>query len=436
MTFRTAVMLVAFSASTAAAQRVSFPSFTGPGAPSVRNQVVGSVCDTADCVAATKVTTSGKPDWKKAKKESVQFFVTGAVAKRGKALTLELFVFNKAGAPKARKSFPLDKNGTLSPKSLQSVMDLLGTTFGQRGAPEPTPPIDEDKPPAKEPTRTTRTADPPPSRAERKPEPRPEPEQRGEPEAPPDAKEKNPNKPPFLVLDVGAEILNRRLEYSQVATSNLRRYDLALYGQLALGAEFYPLALVRDDLLAGLGLEASIAFAPWLQSRLASIPEAFPTSTTRIDAGLRFSIAPIKTYALRIAPYIGVRSHSFTVGALPDGRRLDGLPNISLVGLRAGLAIELPIVPRWLTLFGRFGVIPVFGSGEIISPAFFPNGSAFGLEGNAGLGVNLVSFLQIRAGFDFARYGFTFTTQPTDPYVAAGATDTYLGGKASLRLAF
>lgn len=434
MTFRTALVLVSLSASTAAAQRVSFPSFTGPSAASVRNQVVGAVCDTADCVAATKVTTSGKPDWKKAKKESVQFFVTGAVAKRGKALSLDLFVFNKAGAPKARKSFPLDKNGTLSPKNLQGVMDLLSTTFGKRAAPEPTPPMDEEKPPAKEPARTTRPAEPPPVRAERKPEPPPEPEQRGEPEAPPDSK--NQNKPPFLVLDVGAEILNRRLEYSQVATSNLRRYDLTLFGQLAIGAEFYPLALVRDDLLAGLGVEASIGFAPWLQSRLASIPEAFPTSTLRIDAGLRFSIAPIKTYALRIAPYVGVRSHSFTVGALPDGRRLDGLPNIALIGLRAGLAIEVPIIPRWLTLFGRFGVIPVFGSGEIISPAFFPNGSAFGLEGNAGLGVNLVSFLQIRAGFDFARYAFTFTTQPTDPYVATGATDTYIGGKASLRLTF
>lgn len=434
MTFRTALILVALSASTAAAQRVSFPSFTGPSAANVRNQVVGAVCDTTDCVAATRVTTSGKPDWKKARKESVQFFVTGSVAKRGKALTLDVFVFNKAGAPRARKSFPLDKNGTLSPKNLQGVMDLLGNTFGKRGAPETTPPIDEEKPPGKEPTKTSRRSDPPPTRAERKPEPQPEPEQRGEPEAPPEVKDEH--KPPFLVLDVGAEILNRRLEYSQVATSNLRRYDLTLYGQLAIGAEFYPLALVRDDLLAGLGLEASIALAPWLQSRLASIPEAFPTSTLRIDAGIRFSIAPIKTFALRIAPYLGVRSHSFTVGALPDGRRLDGLPNISLVGLRAGLAIEVPIVPRWLTLFGRFGVIPVLSSGEIISPAFFPNGSAFGLEGNAGLGVNIVSFLQVRAGFDFARYGFTFTTQPTDPYVAAGATDTYLGGKASLRLTF
>lgn len=431
---RLASMLVVLIATSAAAQRVSFPSFTGPSAASVRNQIVGSVCDTTDCVAATKTTTSGKPDWKKAKKESVQFFVTGSVTRRGKALTLDVFVFNKAGAPKARKSFPVEKNGSLSPKNLQGVMNLLNGAFGaKKAAPaETAPPPDEETPPVKE-TRPTRPPEPAPNKAEKAPPPE-EPESRGEPGPAPEPKGKR--KPTFLVIDLGAEVLNRRLEYTQVATSNLRRYDLAIYGQLAVGLEFYPLALVRDDLLAGLGVEFGLATAPWLQSRLASITEAFPTSTTRIDAGVRFSISPIKGFALNFAPYIGIRSQSFTVGALPDGRRIDGLPNIGFVGLRAGLAIDLPVVPRWVNFFGRFGIIPVFGSGEIISPAFFPNGGAFGLEGQAGIGVRILPFLQVRGSFDFARYGLTFNTQPTDPYVAAGAVDTYLGGKASLRLTF
>lgn len=437
MTLRSALALAMFTATTSAAQRVSFPSFTGPSAASVRNQIVGSVCDTTDCVAATKTTTSGKPDWKKAKKESVQFFVTGSVAKRGKALTLDVFVFNKAGAPKARKSFPLDKNGTLSGKNLQGVMDLLSGAFGGKRAappPEPTKPPDEDreKPPAKEPTKkdVTRPPNPPPDRTE-KTEPEPT---RGE--SPPAPEPKGKRKPIFLVLDAGADVLNRRLDYTQVATSNLRRYDLPVYGQLTFGVEFYPLALVRDDLLAGLGVEFGIGLAPWLQSRLASVPEPFPTSTLRIDAGVRFNIAPIKSFPLTFTPYLGVRTQSFTVAALADGRRLDGLPNIALVGLRVGLQIELPVVPRWLNLFGRFGIIPVFGAGEISSSAYFPNGSAFGLEGSAGLGVGVLPFMQLRASFEFARYGMTFTTQPTDPYVAAGASDTYLGGKAVMRFSF
>ena len=50
--------------------------------------------------------------------------------------------------------------------------------------------------------------------------------------------------------------------------------------------------------------------------------------------------------------------------------------------------------------------------------------------------IGLASFLQLRLSFDFARYGLTFVTQPTDPYVAAGASDTYIGGNATLRLHF
>jgi hypothetical protein len=244
------------------------------------------------------------------------------------------------------------------------------------------------------------------------------------------------HKPTFLVIDVGVEVLNRKLEYSQVATSNLRRYDLSVYAQPALGVEFYPLALVRDDLLSGLGVELGLATAPWLQSRLASSTDAFPTSATRFDAALRFSISPIKSFALNLAPYVGVRTQSFAVGALKDGTRIDGLPNIGFVGLRAGLALDVPVIPGRLNLFGRFGIVPVFGSGEIISATFFPKGSAFGLEANAGVGVKIVSFLQVRASFEFSRYGMTFNTQPTDTYVAAGASDTYLGGKIALRFAF
>lgn len=440
MTFRSALVLaVLLTASSAMAQRVTFPNFTGPSAAGVRNQLVGAVCDTADCVAAAKTTTGGKPDWKKARKESVPFFVTGTISKKGKALVLEVAVLNKAGPPKARKTFPLEANGTLSAKNLQAVMDLLTGAFSGSRASEPTPPPDTTtKPPPREtPAITssggkgpTRPAEPPPSRTEPKPTPPPE---RGESTPAPTSGKR---KPKFLVIDAGAEVLNRKLAYSQVATANLRQYDLSLFAQPALGVEFYPLALVRDDLLAGLGVEASVAFAPWLQSRLTSVTDVFPTSTLRIDGGLRWNIAPIPSFALAVTPYVGVRSQSFTVSPLADGRRIDGLPNISALGLRAGLGLEVPVVPGWVEVFGRFGIVPVFGGGEILSAAFFPNGSAFGLEANAGLGVHFGPVVSVRASFEWANYGFTFKTQPTDPYVAAGATDTYLGGRLGLRLAF
>lgn len=439
MTFRMALALAAtLTATSASAQRISIPTFSGPSAASARNQLVGTLCDTADCVAAAKTTTSNKPDWKKAKKESVQFFVTGAVVKKGKGLQLDLAVLNKAGPPKAKKSFPLEKSGTLAPKNLQAVMDLLTGAFGGGRGAEPTPAEPVKPAPTRDPATSSSVAGKAPTRPPDPPVERtaalsaPEREAPREAAPPPQRR----RKAKFLVIDVGVEVLNRRLEYSQVATSNLRRYELTAFAQPTVGVEFYPLALVRDDLLAGLGVEASVAFAPWLQSRLASVTDSFPTSALRVDAGLRWDIAPIPSFALTFSPFVGVRSQSFTVSSLPDGRSIDGLPDISVLGLRAGMGVDVPVVPGWVTLFGRVGLVPVFSGGEILSAAFFPSGSAFGLEADAGLGVSIVPMLQVRASFEWANYAFTFRTQPTDTYVAAGATDTYLGGKATLRLRF
>jgi hypothetical protein len=437
-----AVIASLLCASPALAQRISVPNFTGPNAATVRTQLVGSLCDSADCITPVKTTTGNRPDWKKAKKEVVKFFVTGKVVKKGSTHVLELAVLNKAGPPKAKRSFTLEKNVTLSAGALAAAMEFLTKALGGK-APPPEPAPAPEEPARATPTPVVpRPAAPPPS------EPAParpsRTEFRGEdvttdarpdrPPPPPPAS--RGSKPHFLVIDAGADVLNRRLAWSQVATANLRSYDLALFGQPAIGVQFYPLAMMRDDLLAGLGAEVGFAFAPWLQSRLASSPEAFPTSATRIDGGLRFRIIPSKSFPLSITPSVGLRSQSFTVGALSDGRRLDGLPNIAFLGLRAGVGLEVPVIAERLLLFGRFGIIPVFSAGEIISSAFFPNGSAFGFEANAGVGVGLTSFLQVRASFEFASYGLSFQTQATDTYVAAGASDTYLGGNASVRLMF
>ncbi|PZR11472.1 MAG: hypothetical protein DI536_17760 [Archangium gephyra] len=420
MTFRLALALVVVSSSFASAQRVSFPPFTGKNGAAVRNQLISTVCDTLDCVPATQTTTKNKPDWKKAKKAQVQSFITGTVTKKG----LELSVFNKAGKPSSKKTFPLDKAGTLSAKNLQSAMEMLGVTL-DTASPEPTPPIE----PAAKPVTT---------RPEPEPTPAPEPvavKKKAPPEPEPE-KKSDGAKPRFLVLEAGVDILNRSLGYSQVATGNLRDYNLAAFAAVKLGLEFYPIALTgRDDVLAGLGAEFNISFAPWLSSGLASSEERFPTSAMRIDGGVRWAIVPVKSYPFAIIPYVGVRHQSFTVGALSDGRRLDGLPNVAFTGLRVGLGVEVPIVPQVLFLFGRFGAVPTFSSGEIISPAFFANGSTLGLEGNAGLAVR-VSIIELRASFEIANWGMTFTTQPTDRYVAASGNDRYLGGNVALRLNF
>jgi len=430
-------VLVTLLAAPALAERISIADFTGPEAVGVRNQLVTAVCDTADCIAPSKATTKGKPDWKKAKKAAVKFIVTGAVAKKGKALSLDLQVFDKQGAPKSRKSYALEGNGTLSAKNLQAAIDQLQAAMGGGGAADtpavaPPPPPTKPPPPSTPTTSAAATTSKPP---EPKPEPAPaEPEPAPEPAKP--AKKSGKKGPMFLAVEVGASLLSRKLDYMQAATPNLRRYELPLFPQIDARAEFYPLALMRSDALAGLGVDFSIGLAPYLKSRRQSSPESYPTSTMRITGGVRFRWMPFEKYAAAFIPLLGIDVRNFTVGAASDGTTLDGLPNVSFVGLRAGLGLELPILTDFLYFFGRFTVIPCFSSGQLISSAYFPNGSTFGLDFNAGLGLKIISFLSVGVAFEFEQYNSKFTTQPTDTYVAEGSVDRYLGGSAALRFEF
>jgi len=145
---------------------------------------------------------------------------------------------------------------------------------------------------------------------------------------------------------------------------------------------------------------------------------------------------PFDSYKAVFVPMLGVSVRSFSLGAAADGTSLDGLPNVSFVGLRAGLGVELPILKDLLGFFGHFCVVPVFSSGQLVSSAFFPNGSTFGLEANAGLSLKILSFLSLRVAFELEQYASSFKTEPTDMFVAAGSVDRYLGGSAAVRLEF
>lgn len=438
LTLAASIALVSLLASTAHAQRLSIADFKGPGASAARNQLVSALCDDADCVAASKTTTHGKPDWKKAKKEAVGLIIGGTVAKKGKARTLKLELFTKPGAATARRSFPLEKNGTLSATNTSAAAAFAQKALGAAApkhetAPAPTfnaAPAPTTPPPSAAPAPTTTRLDP---------EPEPEPAPVVAPEPAPKPKKKRASaddEEKFLAVELGVSMLYRDLDYTQAVTPNLRSYSIAHFPQLDARVEVYPLRLMRDDAVAGLGLDFGIGAAPYLSSQRPSVDAAFPTSTLRLTGGLRYRWMPFDGYRAAFIPMVGVNVRSFTLKAAADGTVLDGLPNVSYVGLRAGLGVELPIIGRTLGFFGRFCVIPAFSSGQLISSDFFADGSTLGLEGAAGLSVGLASFLSVRAAFEFERYGSTFKTEPTDTYVAAGATDGYLGGSIAARLEF
>ena len=443
------MLLAGFEAS---AQRISLPDFSGRGAGAVRTQLVNQLCDSADCVAATKVTSGGKPDMKKAKRELLEYFITGAVTKKGKKSSLDVSVVPVKGGAKVKRSFPLERGGTLSGRNLQSALDLIhgvigtGETSRPSPTPEPEPSLTPSTPSSSASSSSSSSYSTSSSSSSRRStstyaeptEPtEPATERPTEVSRPVPSRKSSASKPTFLVVDLGSDVLNRSLAYKDDQSKNVRDYTLPAFPMPVVRAEVYPLALMRTDLLAGLGVEVAFGIAPYLKSRRESTPDdSYPTTAMKLDAGLRWRIVVSPTFPLAVTPFVGVKVQSFTVGKSAAGATLDGLPGISFVGLRAGLGLDVPIVPKLLYVVGRFAVLPIFSSGEIISKDYFKSGSTFGFEAGVGAAVELAKIFQIRATFEYTQYGLTFTTQEGDTYRAAGATDRYLGGNLSIRLQF
>jgi hypothetical protein len=429
------VFSVLFAVPAASAERICVVPFTGPGGPSVRNQLISTLCDAADCVAPAKAVTANKPDWKKAKQQSISYFVTGFIAKKGKASTLTLQVLQKSGGkPRFAKSFALE-NGELSTHTVAAATSALRDAFAaQTGDPAP------DKPPAAERTSTPApkpvepVASKPPEGAAEPAKPAEETHPTGTSEGPP-AEPPPTRRQPFIAAELGASPLSRSYSYVAATTSNLRKYDVFTTAAMAR-IELYPLALTSTGLIGGLGVEGQFSIATWIKSAVNNSPGSYPTAMMKLDAGLLWKIRPSSTFDLAFYPIVGIRLHRFTVNAAADGSRLDGLPNLNYFGVRAGLGIDVPLANNLLVIFARVVAIPVFSSGEVISAAYFKAGSNFGLEGNAGLGIRIVTHVSVRLAFDFTRYSLTFKTDSTDVHIAAGAVDQYLGGTASVRFEY
>jgi hypothetical protein len=432
-TFALLVAALVASPAIAAPPRIVVLPFTGPGANAARNQVVGALCDSATCVPAAKVGNKPKPDWKKLKKEKVDYAVGGAVTRYKKKFSLDLQVLNGPGKPKLKRSFPVDAKGRLGDAAAGAVGEAVLKAVGASGegrAPEPvaepvTPPPSRTEPVA------TRTE------PRRQPEPEPRAEEpparssSAEVSRPADEPFRPKRKDPLFTVEVGPDLFGRWFAYTGVQTRNLRSYSAPLVVAPRLRAELFPLATVTRGFAAGLGVEAAYALALGLQSRSVDGPP-HPTSLTRFDVAAKLRLKPGSGEAA-IVPTVGYRNTAFRVGQASDGTMLDGLPGITYSALLLGVGGELPVADDKLTLFARVCYLPVLSSGEIISPSYFAAGTASGFDITAGAAYKVLPSVEVRLTGLVTRYGLTFTTADTDVYVATGASDLNAGANLSVR---
>lgn len=231
---------------------------------------------------------------------------------------------------------------------------------------------------------------------------------------------------------MGVDVEARSFDYDALGIKNLRGFRAPTVVQPTVNARVRPL-LALGGAWARLRLEGGFATSVALRASVASRAVTYPTSVTRVDAGLRVDAWEAPGLGLGLEAFAGYRSHGFSVQPASDGSVLDGLAQPTWSALKLGAAAT------WRTgrvgLFLEGAALPVLGTGEL-QKAYFPRTSAFGLEGRLGADVAVLPWVGLRVDGHLTRYGARFTTQEADAYVAAGATDLYAGASLAIRGSF
>jgi len=238
---------------------------------------------------------------------------------------------------------------------------------------------------------------------------------------------------PLISVEVGGDFLNRDLSYTPSTQTGLRTYSASVIGMLYLGLELFPFAK-SGGFLTGLGIFGSYQFSIGLKSQTAGGVEE-STSFNMLAAGIEARIRPIKYSDFALVIPVAFRTYNFTVS---NASAFTGLPNQSLLGVSAGLKLEIPIGSVFLILIGGDYVF-WFQKKELIgnsNPVYFTSGSAGAFEAELGFGFYIVGPLSIRLIGEYSNTSYSFNPDPTGTYNATGASDRLIGGKAVLRLDF
>jgi hypothetical protein len=423
------LLLLALASPALAAPHVVVGDFKGDKKSAAAKSLRSVVCARLSCVEPKKVGLPRKLDWKKAAKSKVQGVLTGTIAKGKLALKLQ----SNPGAPAQTWSFKLGKGGKLASADATQVREDLLNLF----APPSPPPTAPEPAPTPEPAPMPTPVPPSPAPAP-KPAPRPEsrePTPRSPVEAhvePAPAREAGT--PPLLHVELGLDLERRTLRYSNLASANLSEYEAPVIYSPRLRLEAYPLAQKLEGIPAGLGLLLDYRVAVGLKSAV----EGGPTHPTRqsvfaLDLRLRIPVGEEKQSA--IIPFLGYRRAGFRVDPAADGTRFVGLPTILTGGPRFGVAVDLVPVEK-LHVLGQADYVIALAKADLIGPDYFPSGSASVIEGELGLGYELVPHVDLRAVFEVSRTGFSFDPAGQSRYVASGASELLLGGRLMLGFGF
>jgi opacity protein-like surface antigen len=235
----------------------------------------------------------------------------------------------------------------------------------------------------------------------------------------------------MLELSVGVRGFQRHLSYVDDIRGVLPSYDLngAPAGQI--GIAYYPLRTPKFSV----GLLGSFEYAFALGSTFKSPPPGetqgtkYDTSAMQYAIGLRGNLLLGGPTLFGGLDYLG---QSFVVG-LPDPTAMNAsVPDVKYSALRPNIGGRIALGDKF-GIFAGIGYLIVLNAGEITSDTYFhkDRSSVSGFDVNVGVSYALSQHIQIRPVLDYRRYAFKFKPAMTDPYIAGGATDQYIGATVS-----
>jgi hypothetical protein len=198
--------------------------------------------------------------------------------------------------------------------------------------------------------------------------------------------------------------------------------------------ELQPLARASRGLAGGLGAFAEYAVSVGQKTKVESAggTQEHDTTYSRLALGAAWRI-PLG--GVHVVPAVSWEQVTFTVSPL-NGVPVSGFPDSHLSGVKAALGMEVPL-GRFIFLAGARGVRWLTAKDLVGgSPAFFPGGTAWALEGEAGLRVALTGPFSLEVAGEWSGTRFSLQPDVTGTYRAASAQDNYMGGRGALRAEF
>lgn len=423
------------------APRIALAPVTGAG-PGLARQLQVTLCREFACVPFVRGTTPAGFDLARMRRAGVDGVLVGAQRRLGAGWILTLSLYTDTDFADVTWRVPLDRQATVPPEGLAELKRELASRL------RPPPPAAAARP-AAPPERSAAVATPvppppqpvgapgPSPQAEAPPRPRaeppaaaaPAPVRRVEPldlRAAPVRREPRP----WLVLEIGALGGRRELRFEGAVAgpAPLRGHLAPRYLGAAGRVEVFPAAPAAGDLAAGLGLYGDAASSLGLETTVDGAGRS--TRLWRLSLGALWRWTSPGATRLTLRPALSYEARRATVRpAVP------GLADTALGGVRAGLGLEAPIAGP-VSLVLDAGYLRWLVARELLGgrAPYFPGGSAWGIDVEAGLGLAIGESLQFQvvARYEATRYSFGVDPEGLRP--ASGAADDQFTGRMTARM--